>query len=266
MSDITLTTFADQSGNVPASELDGNFTALQTAIDVIREPIASTGTATAYVIAYGATSYTINEIYSFTPNNANTGACTADFGPGATSIKLRDGTDPAANDILATIPPYLRYDGTNLVLINPQSSVELIGAAKVNGDSTQQFSVKAASATGQAVQWDQVQNAVPVHANNSTTGTSVSCTTGTFTAPCDGYLIIFGFGPAGSTATNAVSLTASLAGLVVTSGGYSAGDSLFVQGYLPITSGQSTTVTMTMGALSSISMAVEITAFFLPSP
>lgn len=97
-------------------------------------PPTDTGAADAYVIPAGLVAYNSGEVYPFVPGNSNTGAAaTADYGPGAESIKLIDGSDPEAGDMVAGLPSYLRWDGTNLILINPRAIARLGKSQTFNG-------------------------------------------------------------------------------------------------------------------------------------
>lgn len=89
----------------------------------VDELLVDTGAADAYAVAIdaGVVAYASGlEIY-FTPANPNTGASTIDVNTiGAQSIKLQDGSDPAAGDLAAGAIAHLKYDGTNFQLMNPQ--------------------------------------------------------------------------------------------------------------------------------------------------
>ena len=104
-------------------------------------------------------------------------------------------------------------------------------------------------------------NTVPVGASNSTTGTTISVTTTSFTAPCSGALVIIGRGgspsPAGSS-----SLATSLAGAVVVFQVAAAVSRAF--GYLPMNASQSTTATFQLSTLTSQALVATVAAFFLP--
>lgn len=68
-------------------------------------------------------SYAAGRRYSFIADVANTGACTINFNSiGAASIKLQDGSDPYTNAIIPDQIVEVEYDGTNMVLLNPQKS------------------------------------------------------------------------------------------------------------------------------------------------
>lgn len=83
---------------------------------------ADTGAADAYVatLAPAITAYNAGQQVLLNVANANTGASTINVnGVGAANIKLEDGTDPSAGDIIATQLAWLVYDGTNFILQNP---------------------------------------------------------------------------------------------------------------------------------------------------
>lgn len=107
-----------------------------------------------------------------------------------------------------------------------------------------------------------LSNAVPVGASNSTTGTTVSATTPTFTAPSAGALVIIAFG-SGASATSA-SLTTSLAGLVTLFTSFSAGSHSNAFGYLPMAATNSSTATYSFTVGSSVPINANVMAFFLP--
>lgn len=63
--------------------------------------------------------------------NDNTGACTVNIdGIGAKNVKLADGTDPAANDIVGDEVSEFLYDGTNMVLLNPKTILAAVTLAE----------------------------------------------------------------------------------------------------------------------------------------
>lgn len=81
-----------------------------------------TGAANAYVAAISPTpaAYTQNMGFIVKIANANTTASTMNLnGLGLKNIKLTNGSDPAANDLLAGMYAWFLYDGTNVQLINP---------------------------------------------------------------------------------------------------------------------------------------------------
>jgi hypothetical protein len=80
-----------------------------------------TGSANAYVVATSpvTTAYITGATYTFIAANANTGASTVNFGPGIKTIKKATGgvsTDLVANDIRATQPVILQYNGTYMMI------------------------------------------------------------------------------------------------------------------------------------------------------
>lgn len=83
-------------------------------------------------LAVSPGAYAAGQRYSFIADVANTGACTINFNTiGAADIKLQDGSDPYDGAIIANQLVELMYDGTNMVILNP----ELDYAAVDNIDS-----------------------------------------------------------------------------------------------------------------------------------
>ena len=107
-----------------------------------------------------------------------------------------------------------------------------------------------------------INNTAPVGASNQTTGTAISVTTPSFTAPATGALVIFADGTAQAAPTSA-SLTTSLGGLVTLFTAFG-GISSFGCGYLPMVATNSSTVTFSVTTGSSVAQTVTILAFFLP--
>ena len=109
-----------------------------------------------------------------------------------------------------------------------------------------------------------VSNTAPIAATNSSASVgSLAVTTGTFTAPSAGKLMITArAGCNNNTYLNSISITASLAGLI--SGYaqtiYTAGDAV---AWLPMTASQTTTLTATANANASTNIAVGVSAFFI---
>lgn len=88
--------------------------------------ITAGGTADAITITTGATltAYNSVEIYWIDIQSDNTGACTLNVDSiGAKSIKMADGTDPAAGQVEAGAVQGFWYDGTNFVLVNRQKVI-----------------------------------------------------------------------------------------------------------------------------------------------
>lgn len=110
-----------------------------------------------------------------------------------------------------------------------------------------------------------VANTLPVQASNTaSSATSCAATTGTFTAPSAGTLVCFADFFAGSGGVlSAVSLTASLSGMATEESVFGVSSGV-VRGYLPMTAGQTTTLTATGTASASTSLQTGVFAFFLP--
>ncbi|MBI4799667.1 MAG: hypothetical protein HY794_13270 [Desulfarculus sp.] len=67
----------------------------------------------------------------------NTGACAVNVsGLGAKGIKLADGTNPLSGQIRAGGVYMLKYDGTNMVLLNPSLPSGLVGSTTYGGAGT----------------------------------------------------------------------------------------------------------------------------------
>lgn len=140
--------------------------------------------------------------------------------------------------------------------------------AALSGSSSQTFSVANATTAAEAVNSGQVQSVVGVGAyvsNGSTT--SLSVTTGTFTAPSKGVLMIQGIGATGSGAyfINSQTLTASLAGISKLSA-IGAEKTDVIVSSLPMNSGAATTLTYTCGTSAAGSLAISVSSFFLATP
>ena len=95
------------------------------------DPVAGGGAANVQTATLGESGgYKTDRIYVFKPTFSNTAACTINFdGLGAKSVKLIDTSDPYAGAIQSGVPAYLRYDGTNLVLLNPYFPLTAAGRA-----------------------------------------------------------------------------------------------------------------------------------------
>lgn len=77
-----------------------------------------------YVVSInGITSYTAGMFITFDPNNDNTGACTLNINSlGAKALKTVLAADPADSHIDADQIVPLVYDGTNFVILTPDSN------------------------------------------------------------------------------------------------------------------------------------------------
>lgn len=155
--------------------------------------------------------------------------------------------------------------GTAYEARTPAQVLTDIGAAALAGSASQNFSVADATTSHQAVAYEQVVSNTPVSSSNTTTGTTVSTTTGTYTAPCTGLLFIFGSAAQpGTTSFTSVPQTTSLAGYTAMDGGFGVGTMALRIGRLAMTSGQTTTITLSGTVAASASIGVQVVAFFLP--
>lgn len=94
------------------------------------KPPTTAGTAAAYTVTWGITALETDRVYTAQIHIDNTGACTLNPDAiGVTNIKLIDGTNPTAAQLLNGSIAEFVYDGTNLVLQNP------IPITVTNGDS-----------------------------------------------------------------------------------------------------------------------------------
>lgn len=79
--------------------------------------------------------YTIGQEVTIIVTTPNTWACTADLGPGPKNIKDIYGNDPITGDVNGMVR--LKYDGTNLVLLNTtSSSTDRKGVIKTSTNAT----------------------------------------------------------------------------------------------------------------------------------
>jgi hypothetical protein len=126
------------------------------------------------------------------------------------------------------------------------------------------FTLGANGASGlDAVAYQQVKNAVPVGAYATTSGTTIAATTGTFTAPSAGVLICQGAYSSSTDSSTSFTLSTSLGGFVgLTEVFYATFGTDF--GYLPMTTGQTTTATITLTSSVSQTANVSVSCFFLP--
>ena len=128
--------------------------------------------------------------------------------------------------------------------------------------------VAPATQNNAAVQLGQVINGTPaVGAQaNSTTATSLTATTATFTAPCNGWAIVFAYGMSSETGTSSTGITASLsAPTALASNNYTA-YSAYNSAYLPMTKGQQSTFSYPVTTGTASELAIEVTVLFIPTP
>jgi len=125
--------------------------------NIITKPDVTGGAADAYTVDLKESTYVTGRVYAAQIHADNTGASTISIsGLGAKNIKLFDGTDPHAAALKSGFVHYFLYNGTNMVLLNPEITQAggLIQSAAIDwvdvgtqGDIDQ--SVVAASAIGQ---------------------------------------------------------------------------------------------------------------------
>ena len=95
------------------------------AADRVLNHATDTGAANAYAIAPvpPITAYVTGQVVTLKPTHANTTASTINVNSlGTKNIKLLDGTDPVANNLLTAGTYIVIYDGTNFVLQNPSGA------------------------------------------------------------------------------------------------------------------------------------------------
>jgi len=93
------------------------------------------GSATAITASIGIDAYNQFQTFRIKVPATNTGACTLNLDSlGAKSIKLMDGSDPSAGQIVANYTHSFRYDGTNMVLLDPKAG-STKGAAGTDTES-----------------------------------------------------------------------------------------------------------------------------------
>lgn len=74
-------------------------------------------------LAINPVAYAEGNRFQFTPDTANTGACTVNFDSiGVKNIKMADASDPYDGAIQADVPCDVMYDGTSMILMNPYFS------------------------------------------------------------------------------------------------------------------------------------------------
>ena len=114
-------TFANQSGPIPLSQLDANFTSL---VDYANDPTnrnnyaADTGVASTYTVALSpaVAGYTAGLFITFKPGNTNTSSSSINVNNlGAKAIVSGRGNNMASGEIVAGKPLSIVYDGTAFV-------------------------------------------------------------------------------------------------------------------------------------------------------
>lgn len=137
-----------------------------------------------------------------------------------------------------------------------------------------------ATANANPVALGQILSSAPISANNGVSATTtISCTSPNFVAPSNGQLIIFAYAawsgdaitPTNYVSNPAVVITTSLSGFVsLTQSENNQWGGFFQTGYLPMTSGQSTSITASSSLSSSPSSLpnadIHLMAFWQPNP
>lgn len=115
-------------------------------------------------------------------------------------------------------------------------------------------------AQGQLLQTDPLSWALV----EVSSGTSLSTTSPTYQAPCNGFFFVWADGIASADASGC-SISASLSGFVQNQG---TGDAqqFSASGYLPVTAGQSSTFTLTVTTSASASITLVGRVLFFPTP
>lgn len=140
--------------------------------------------------------------------------------------------------------------------------------AQKGGSASQIFQVADGTASNDAVAYEQIKNttALPWAGNYGGNPAVVTATTGTFTAPTKGNLIITGLAEDSTGSSAGITLSASLSGLIVLGSG-SGNYISFGNAVLPMTTGETTTLSVNSNSTaSSGGTTVFITALFVPSP
>ena len=152
----------------------------------------------------------------------------------------------------------------DMVSTTPILALSNAGQLTIQGEAI----VAPATQNNAAVQLGQVINGTPAIGATaaSTTATSLTATTATFTAPCNGWAIIFGYGQSDTTGTGGTGLSASLAGLLSLSGNDDTNYGVYNTGYLPMTTGQQSTFSMNATAGTAAALNVFVTVVFVPTP
>jgi len=161
----------------------------------------------------------------------------------------------------ATVAGTLSVTGSETVASSTMTTLDVTGSA----------TVPSATASGQAVAYQQVTQKIsgtvqnPIGVSNLVNGTQVSMTTGSFTAPSNGNLVIIAYGTSTTNTANNLTLTASLAGISVI---FSAANATLLSSFavLPMKAAQSSTVSATMAQATSGYLTGSISAFFQPTP
>jgi len=150
-------TFATATTAIPLSQLDGDFTAVATAINdanTYSNYAADTGSANAYVVTFSgvSTAYSAGLRIQFKAGNANTGASTINVNAqGAKNITYQDASAIASGTIAANSIVDVMYDGTQFLLMNDPAGAtggDVTGPASATDNAVVRFD----GTTGKLVQ------------------------------------------------------------------------------------------------------------------
>jgi len=96
--------------------------------NIITNPEVTGGAADAYTVDLKESTYVTGRVYAAQIHADNTGASTINIsGLGAKNVKLTDGNDPYAGALQAGVVAWFIYNGTNMVLLNPDPLVIYAG-------------------------------------------------------------------------------------------------------------------------------------------
>ena len=244
--------------------------------------------------------YGADTVYTPVTSPSSTGDITITAAMLANGLVSRSGPTAAFTDTLdsgSNLNNYLsNTSGTNqgfrFVYVNTTAfvatiaagtGITIVGPATVDGNSVREFVVVQTGATafsfyalgqgssgpavtnGGLTQLGQVLNVAPVGASASADNTTVTATTPTFVAPCNGNLLIWVF--AGSAQTGGISSTTTASLGTLTSIAEAADmPNTLAQYLLPMTAGQSTTISSTTTISAANYISAAITTAFQPTP
>lgn len=127
-------TFGPLTGQIPLNDLDANYAAILAYLNspANRSNVApDSGALNAYAVnpLPAFTSYTAGQFIVWTPANASTGPSSINIsGLGAVSLYKIGGAAIGTNDLLTTVNAVGVTDGTNVQLLNPQTSASAAAA------------------------------------------------------------------------------------------------------------------------------------------
>lgn len=142
-------TFATQSGPIPLSYLDSNYSTISSAINdtlTYSNYLVDTGAANAYAVTFAgslSTSYTAGLLIAFKAANANTGASTLNVNSlGVKNIVRPDGSALASGEIPANSIALVCYDGTSFQLLSVKGNTptaDVVGPASSTDNAIARF-------------------------------------------------------------------------------------------------------------------------------